>query len=248
MKKFLSALMILSLLCWNILPAFADEVPVNAQCGCNACPVEQITATERLSINKKAPVNTVKITNYRKIICRNNVLGIEYICRFSSKKACSGDRVDFIIPENIYSCEGRLIIPACTKIVAEVAGIQQPKWFNKNARVSMNFKYLILPDGRTVSLCARPFTKDGTLKEGPWMTAGSIVLCTVTGGILGAGAGIGFGFIPSPTKLGVGLAAGIPAGCGIGLITALVTKGLQYKAKPGEQIYIILGCDTCIPD
>lgn len=237
MKKFLASLMVFCLLGVNA-SAFA------AACCCQ-CP-EQILCKEHLCINKKAPNNTVIITNYRKIICANNVLAVVFECCFNSKKACAGDVVNFVIPESIYTEEGTLIIPACTKVVAEIVKVQRPKWFNKNARVSLIFRCLILPDGRVMQICARPFTNDCTLKEGPWMTTGKIVLSTLTFGIIGAGAGVGFGFIPSPTRIGVGLAAGIPTGLGVGLLTALISKGLQYKAKAGEQIFIILMNDASI--
>ncbi len=69
------------------------------------------------------------------------------------------------------------------------------------------------------------------------MTTGKIVLSTVTFGIIGAGAGVGFGFIPSPTKIGVGLAAGIPAGCGVGLLTALISKACTTKQKLVSKFY-----------
>lgn len=239
MKKFFASLMVFCLLGVNV-SALAET----CCCPCH-CP-EICLCQEHLDINKKAPVNTVTITNYRKIICANNVLAVAFECNFNSKKACAGDVVNFVIPESIYTEEGTLIIPACTKVVAEVTKVQRPKWFNKNARVSLIFRCLILPDGRVMQICARPFTKDCTLKEGPWMTAGKIILLTLTFGIIGTGAGVGFGFIPSPTRIGVGLAAGIPTGLGVGLLTALITKGLQYKAKAGEQIFIILMSDACI--
>lgn len=238
MKKFLACFMTFCLLCLNglALPALAVNAPAQ----------EKTLSLEHLSINKKASVNTVTITNYRKIISANNILAVAFECKFSSKKASAGDVVNFVIPQSIYTEEGTLIIPAGTKVAAEITKVQPPKWFNKNARVSLIFKSLVLPDGRVMPMCAKPFTKDSTLKEGPWMTTGKIALSTVTFGIIGTGAGIGFGFIPSPTKIGVGLAAGIPAGCGVGLLTALITKGLQYKAKAGEQIFIILSNDASI--
>lgn len=235
MKKLFAAIMAFCLLNIN-LPVLA---------ACCKCP-EKTLCQEHLDVNKKACVNTVVITNYRKIICKDNVLAVKFDCKFSSKCACAGDVVNFTIPDALYTTEGTLILPKCTKIVAEVTKVQHSKWFNKNARVRLLFKCIVLPDGRVMQICAKPFTKDGTLKEGPWMTTGKIVLCTVTFGIIGTGAGIGFGFIPSPTKIGVGLAAGIPAGCGVGLLTALISKGLQYKAKAGEQIFIILSEDASI--
>lgn len=246
MKKILSALLVLNFLSFNFVPVLAAESNFK-NIACSSCqPCEQVLCTEHLCINKKAPNNTVQITNYRRIICANNVLAVVFDCKFSSKCAKAGDTINFSMPENLYTEEGTLVIPAGTKFVAEIIKLQKPKWFNKNARVSLMFRSMILPDGRVLPMAAKPFTKDCTLKEGPWMTTGKIVLSTLTFGIIGAGAGAGFGFIPSPTKIGVGLAAGIPAGCGVGLLTALITKGLQYKAKAGEQIYIILTTDASI--
>jgi hypothetical protein len=238
MKKFLVGFMLFCLISINISPVFADS------CSCS-CP-EKVLCQEHLDVCKNAPANTVTITNYRKIICANNVLEVIFDCRFYSKKSCAGDVINFTIPEALYTKEGTMILPKCTKIVAEITKVQHPKWFNKNARVRLAFKCVVLPDGRVMPICAQPFTKDGTLKEGPWMTTGKIVLCTLTFGIIGTGAGVGFGFIPSPTKIGVGLAAGIPAGCGVGLLTALISKGLQYKAKAGEHVFIILTNDASI--
>lgn len=236
MKKILASVMAIYLLTFNTVPVLAA----------NCCCPEQIICREHFDITKKAPVNTVTITNYRKIICAENVLAINFECKFCSRTACAGDIINFVIPENLYTAEGTLVLPACTKIVAEVTKVQHPKWFNKNARVRLNFKCIVLPDGRIMPICARTFTDDGMLKEGPWMTTGKIVLSTLTFGIIGAGAGAGFGFIPSPTKIGVGLAAGIPTGLGVGLLSALINKGLQYKAKAGEQIFIIITNDTSV--
>lgn len=242
MKKLLCCLLSFLFLGLNSLTVFA-ACPVSKS---QQCPQEQVLCTEHLCVNKKAPNNTVTITNYRRVICANNVIAAVFECKFNSKCAKAGDTINFIVPENLYTEEGTLVIPANTKLVAEITKLQKPKWFNKNARVTLIFRCMIMPDCRVFPMCARPFTKDCTLKEGPWMTTGKIVLSTVTFGILGAGAGAGFGFIPSPTKIGVGLAAGIPTGCGIGLLTALITKGLQYKAKAGEQIYILITADTSV--
>lgn len=237
-KKFLATFLGFCLLGLNATPVLAQ--------GCNCNCQEQVLCQEHLDVCKKAPNDTVTITNYRKIINKCDVIAVTFDCKFCSKKACAGDVINFTIPEALYTKEGTLILPKCTKIVAEITKNQKPKWFNKNARVSLFFRYIILPDGRTIQICAKPYTKDGTLKEGPWMTTGKIMLCTLTLGIIGTGAGVGFGFIPSPSNIGVGLAAGIPAGCGVGLLAALISKGLLYKAKAGEQVLIIFTSDASI--
>ena len=143
-------------------------------------------------------------------------------------------------PEAIYTQEGTLLIPACSKVVATVIKIEKQRFPNKNARVYLKFECLLLPDGSAIAMSAQPLTKDGALKEGPWHTAGKLAASTVGLGIVGAGAGTGFAFIPNPAKLGVGFAIGIPVGCTVGLITGLLTPGLKYHAKEGEAIKIIL--------
>lgn len=205
---------------------------------------EYFVKTEHLNVSEKAPSNEVTVTNLRKIVLKNNVLSIAYDEKFFSKKAKAGDMVNFVVEQNVYTEEGTLVIPAKTKFVAEVLKIQNPKWFNKNARVQMKFRNMVAPDGKTYAIDANPFTKDGLLKEGPWMTTGKLVASTLTMGIVGAGAGVGFAFIPTPAKIGTGLAIGIPVGCTVGLATGLVTPGLHYKTKVGEKLLIILQNDA----
>jgi len=245
MKKILASLLSICLIGLNILPAVASGEIKKVSC-CTPCSPEVIISKECLKVSKDAPVNTVTITNYRRIICADNVLAVAFECKFNSKCAKAGDIINFVIPESLYTEQGTLVLPGCTKAVAEITKMQHPKWFNKNARVTLHFRCFILPDGRVVPIAAKPFKNCGQLIEGPWMTAGKIALSTLTLGIIGTGAGVGFGFIPSPTRIGTGLAAGIPAGLGLGLITGLVSKGLHYKAKACEEILIILTCDASV--
>ncbi len=234
MKKLITTLCLISF----ISPAFAD---------CTCSPTEQILREEHMFCEKKAPSNKVLITNLRNIICKGNVFEIQFNCKFWSDKAQAGERVNFLVPESIYTQEGSLIIPSGSKVVATVIKIQKQKIFNKNARVYLKFECIVLPDGSAISLNAKPFTKDGALKEGPWMTAGKILGSAVGLGVLGAGAGVGFSFIPNPQRIGVGLAIGIPVGVTVGVITGLITPGLKYHAKNCEKIKIILCDELYVP-
>lgn len=217
------------LICFN-LPVFAQEYPCQ----------EQIIAVEHLFEEKGAQTNQVTITNLRNIICKGNAFKVTFDCELWSEKAKTGERVNFSVPEAIYTKEGTLIIPACSKVVGTIIKIQKQRIPNKNARVYINFECLILPDGTAISMSAKPCTQDGTLKEGPWMTAGKLAASTLGLGVAGAGAGVGFAFIPNPAKIGTGLAIGIPIGCSVGLITGLITPGLKYHAKAGEAVTLIL--------
>lgn len=235
MKKLLTILCLISF----ISPAFAND------CNCN--PTEQILREEHMFCEKKAPSNKVLITNLQNIICKGNVFEIQFNCKFWSDKTCAGERVNFVVPESIYTQEGTLLLPTGSKVVATVIKIQKQKWFNKNARVYLKFECIVLPDGSALALNAKPFTKDGALKEGPWMTAGKLFGSALGLGVIGAGAGVGFSFIPNPQRIGVGLAIGIPVGVTVGVITGIITPGLKYHAKKCEKIKIILCEELYIP-
>lgn len=207
---------------------------------------ETVLGTEHLNVTKKAPCNEVTVTNLRNIVKEGNVLEIEYTDKFKSKLASAGDTVTFTNPEDIVTEEGTVVFPAGSTFYGTVLDIQDPQWFNKNARVYTQITKVVLPSGKTVDMNAKPFYKDYALKEGPWMTAGKVALYTVGGTAVGTGAGVGFSFIPKPDKVGTGVAIGTPVGAGVGLITGLVTPGLNYVAHEGEEIKVILLDDASV--
>ena len=207
---------------------------------------EKVLGTEHLNVTKKAPCNEVTVTNMRNIVKEGNVLEIQFTEQFKSKLHAAGDSVTFTNPEDIVTEEGTTLFPAGSKFYGTVLNIQDPQWWNKNARVYTQINKVVLPNGKTVDMNAKPFYKDYALKEGPWMTAGKVALYTVGGTAVGTGAGVGFSFIPKPDKVGTGVAIGTPVGAGVGLITGFVTPGLNYVAKEGEQIQVILIDDSSI--
>ena len=208
--------------------------------------LEKTLGTQHLSAVKKAPNNEVLITSQRNVIKEGNALLVAFDDKFKSEIAQEGDALNFVANEDIATDEGTVLFPAGTKYKGSVLSITDPKWFNKNARVYAQITEAVLPDGKVVSMVAKPFYKNYELKEGPWMTAGKLALYTVTGGAIGTGAGVGFAFIPDPTKIGTGIAIGTPVGAGVGLATGLITKGLNYHAKAGEEIKVIMLKDVSI--
>ena len=182
------------------------------------------------------------------IVSKGNVLRVAFECKFLSECVKEGDYVYFFVPKDICTECGTLIIPMNSKFVGYVRGINPQKKLNKNARVYVSINKLILPNGTELEVKAKPFTKDFSLVENGWMTAGKLTASTVGLGAIGTGAGTGLAFIPKPHKIAIGAAAiGLPVGCFIGLVTGLITPGLKYHAKQGEEIYIILCDDLTIP-
>lgn len=227
LKQVITGLSIISILFSNTLSVFASH--------CNNCQ-----RIEHLNVHEKAPCNEVIIYDIKRTVKEGNVLEFAFNEEFYSKCRKAGEIVNFVVPEALYTCEGTLILPACTRIIAEVTNIEKPKKFNKNARVSLIFRKILFPDNTCIDLKARPFTCDYKLKEGGWVTAGKLFLSTLTMGIIGAGAGVGFAFIPNPQKLATGFAIGIPVGCTVGLVIGLLTPGVHYRAKEGETLYAIV--------
>lgn len=237
MKKLLSLFLISLISLTSVQLCFADGT-----CEC-------INATETIANTKsKAPSSTVGLTENYYIVSKGNVLRVAFECKFLSECAKEGDYVYFFVPKDICTECGTLIIPMNSKFVGYVRGINPPKKLNKNARVYVSINKLILPDGTELEVKAKPFTKDFSLVENGWMTAGKLTASTVGLGAIGTGAGTGLAFIPKPHKIAIGAAAiGLPVGCFIGLVTGLITPGLKYHAKQGEEIYIILCDDLTIP-
>lgn len=233
MKKLLSLLILISL----TTPAFAT--PCNIQ--------EQVISEEQLFSDKSEECSKVIVTNQRNILCAGNIIKVAFDCPYHSDKSKAGDKITFSLLESLYTQEGTLIFPANTKFCATVIKIVKQRVPNKNARVYLKFDSIMFPEGGAYEFSAKPYTKDSSLKEGPWMTTGKLAASTVGLGAIGAGAGVGFAFIPNPAKIGTGLAIGIPIGASVGFILGLITPGLKYHAKAGEQIQVITCKDMAFP-
>ncbi len=205
-----------------------------------------VTRVEHLNVKRNAPNNEVTVNNIQSIIAEGNVLMVSFEDKFKSEEHQAGDVVTFVAEEDICTEEGSLVIPAGTKFIAVICDIKSERWFNKNARVYPQLTKIVLPNGKEMAFNAKPFSKDYSLKEGPWMTAGKLLAYTASGAVIGGGVGTGIAFIPSPQKIGTGIAVGAPVGAAVGLVTGLVTPGLKYHAKAGEDIYVILLDDATV--
>lgn len=225
------------------LYAFAD----NATSDCD-CIEEEVLSTETLAKTySKAPATSVSETENYYILCKGNVVKVAFECKFLSECAKEGDQIYFYVPKDIMTECGTIVIPMGSKFSGHIRGVYSQKKFNKNARVYLNLTTLELPDGTELEIKAKPFSKDFSLVENGWMTAGKIAGSTVGLGAVGAGTGVGLAFIPKPHKIAIGAGTGVAIGCFIGFVTGLVTPGLKYHAKQGEEIKIILCDDLWIP-
>ena len=96
---------------------------------------EQVLARQHLFAEKDAQSDSVVVTNMRNVVCKGNVFNVVFDCKLWSEKAAAGQKIMFSFPEAVYTQEGTLVIPACTKISATLIKIQKQCKFNKNARI-----------------------------------------------------------------------------------------------------------------
>ena len=210
-------------------------------------PVEQIIGTEQLIYDKCGLMqNDVTVTNQRRILLPGNIFPIVYNQDFASKSAAVGDPVSFVLNYDLKTVQGTLMLPQGTQLIGEVQSITDPRWLNKNARVFTEIKEIRTPDGKVIPTKAIVYnSKEGYLMEGAGKTLAKVSGYTLLGATIGGtAAGIPIG--ASTDKWGAAMGASIPIGAAVGALGGLITPGLNYKAHPGEKIYIEVREETSI--
>lgn len=207
---------------------------------------ETVMGIEHLTVSPEAKTNEVKITNFRKIILAGNILKIRFAEDFSSKRYVDGTPVKFISQEDILTDEGRMLIPAQSQFIGKVSSLVPQKMLNKNAKVGFEINQIVLPNGEQIDFTAQTAQNLTASKKA---SIGKLAAYTAGGAVIGTGAGVGLAAIDgsrSGNKYGTAIAVGLPVGVGIGLATGLISPGLQYKCKVGEEVYIELLSDLVI--
>ena len=200
---------------------------------------------EHLHTTENAKMNLVKVTSGGNVIQKENYLIVNFAQNFNSKYYKTGDYVQFNFDRDIKTCEGTLLIPCNSSLIARISCIETPKWFSKNAKVYMEFTHILLPDGSNIPVCVELASKKKYLQEGAKETAGKIAAYTLSIGGVGAGLGSAIG-VAAGNTVG-GLIIGGSVGGGVGLISGIVSPGLHYKAKKGEQIILELQDNLKLP-
>lgn len=211
--------------------------------------VEKFRADEHIQVYDKAETNVVRVSNLRKIVVKGNVLRLAFCEKYNSKFVNEGDILEFYAPKDLYTVEGTLVYPQGTKFKAVVEKNINPKWFNRQAKLGVQFKTATYPNGKTVNISGVPLMYNGQLKEGKGAIAKKLGGYALGGGLIGAGVGTAIGAhdknrhnIGGSIAIGAGVGAAIGAGAGTAI--GLVTPGLYYKAKQDEEIYVYITEDS----
>ena len=95
---------------------------------------------EHMQSDENAKMNLVKVTNGGNVIQKENYLVVNFAQNFNSKYYKTGDYVQFNFDKDIKTCEGTLLIPCNSSLIARISCIENPKWFSKNAKVFIEMK------------------------------------------------------------------------------------------------------------
>lgn len=226
-----------SLLCLVFINIFVSSMVFAIEEVESNSGVEHVNLPKRLA--KKSPTNVVQKTENGYNLLQYNTLEVVFAQNFDGKTAKIGDEVAFLLKDGITTEEGSQVVPASTKLVAVVSGVELPKSFNRCGKIHLDFKYMELPDGKTYPIEAKIFNKDEYLSRGKLNTLVKGFGNTFATSAVGTAAGCGIGVAANAVVLG-GMAIGLPIGATVGSFAGFVTPGLNYRAKAGEKVNIQL--------
>ena len=206
-----------------------------------AYKAERMLGVEHLDVTPLAPANTVQVSDRRLIVDAGNVIKVAFTNRFNSKNYNVGDEVHFYAKEDIRTVEGTLVFPQGTKFLSTIETLEDPRWLNKNARMTISFKNATFPDGKVVDMVANAFENqaggpnEGILVSNHWQKP---LLWTLGGTVVGTGIGLAAG-VPNH-KTGTGIAIGIPTGAVAGAAIGFLTPGVNFGAAQDDEIYVLI--------
>jgi hypothetical protein len=119
-----------------------------------------------------------------------SVVGLELETTVTSENAQVEDRIDARVTRDVYA-DGRLAIPAGSKVVGTVTLVERGGKVKERARLDVRFHTLVLANGRQVALRTETIHREGAspANESSRKIGGAAIGGAVLGAILGGGKG-----------------------------------------------------------
>ncbi len=226
MKKFLSILLIFLFLFTN-LECYADILR-----GSVMETVEQPLPTQTFTGEyKKIDEKQVIELTVDKVIDTNfSVEGDEFFAKVTNDVGKNG-----------------VVLPKGTVAHGVIYQTKEAKRLGRNGSISLNFDYLITPDGRKIPIEGGMSTKLNPVKEFGKIVATDVGYTTV-GGLVGGWYALNlFGLEAAIASQGYTVAGGAAIGGTVGLAMSLWRKGKNALIAPGDQIKIKLKTAVTLP-
>lgn len=139
---------------------------------------------------------------------------------------------------NDLSVPGGIVVPAGTIAHGKVHALTESKRLGRDAYITLNFDYLITPDGRKI-----PIEASMTTKRNAASSLAKVALedtaCTVAGGVLGGLLALKYlGVGTAIASHGYSVAGGAGIGAVVGATASVVRKGGEVLIAPGDEINV----------
>lgn len=140
-----------------------------------------------------------------------------------------------------------VIIPKGTLAHGKIAQTVEAKRMGRAAQITLDFDYLITPDGREIPIEGRMTTKLNPVVETSKIVAQDLGY-TVAGGVVGGFLALNWlGLEAAIASQGYTLAGGAAVGGAIGLGAALLRKGHEVLIAPGDEIKVKINTSVKLP-
>ncbi len=140
-----------------------------------------------------------------------------------------------------------VIIPKGTLAHGRISQTEAAKRMGRPAQISLDFDYLITPDGREIPIEGRMSTKLNPVVQTSKIIAQDLGY-TVAGGAVGGFLALNWlGLEAAIASQGYTLAGGAAIGGAIGLGAALMRKGSDVLIAPGDEIKVKVNTSVSLP-
>ena len=140
-----------------------------------------------------------------------------------------------------------VIIPKGTLAHGKIAQTVEAKRMGRAAQITLDFDYLITPDGREIPIEGRMTTKLHPVVETSKIVAQDVGY-TLAGGVVGGFLALNWlGLEAAIASQGYSLAGGAAIGGAIGLGAALIRKGHDVLIAPGDEIKVKINTSVKLP-
>ncbi len=182
-------------------------------------------------------VTEVEITGSIAKILAYNILPVKFENGLKSGDVKQDDVVYLVFNRNLDTEEGTTVLPAGSKLAAEISKLKRGKPFHINGEIQLNITNLILPSGEAYPISAT--IENNELLDPEFGSCNLKRLGIVSASVATFGTALGF-FIGLADDLGDGTALGAILGGSIGAGLGLMWPGCGVKVPADEEIYVKL--------
>ncbi len=204
---------------------------------------EYSTIVEHLPVNHYTDnVNEVEIQGPTAVILAYNVLPVRFEGGFKDKKVQEGDLLEFAFTQDVSTQEGTNIIPAGSRLIAEITEFQKGRFFHKNGKMNLEINHLLLPSGKIYPLNAE--IENYELFEEKFGKANYKKMGIISGSVATFGTLLGLTVGALSGDVGMGTALGGIIGGGTGILLGLIAPGRSVEISEDEEIFVKFNRDV----